>query len=201
VTRIVVVAGGALWLAACAATPQKTAVPATPAPVETPAAQKPPAPEIPVAKLAAKPIVKPAAKPAPTPTPAPATVVAPAPTTIVAPAPVKPPPPARIVRAAPEPAPPPPTRQDVLNLDPAALTALLRTPRLKRQEAPAEVWQYFGTNCVLHVFLYPPTPAGRLSVAHLDATDTAGAKFSTNACLAELAGPRRLATPQSAPSG
>ncbi len=97
--------------------------------------------------------------------------------------------------APPPPPPPPPTTADILGLDAATLVKLLPTPRTKRQEASAEVWQYFASRCVLHVFLYPRQQGGGMGVDHLEATDARGLKFSTDDCLAELAAARRTASP------
>ena len=43
----------------------------------------------------------------------------------------------------------------LMELDGAALVALLGPPGLLREEPPAEVWLYEGVGCALHVFLYP----------------------------------------------
>lgn len=154
-------------LSACAGPQRLTAKRATPAPVETP---------VPQTKPKAKPKPVPMAKPAP-----------PVQTASIAPEPAKPPPP--------PPPPPLPTAADVLKLDPVALADLLAAPQTKRQEASAEVWQYFAPPCVLHVFLYPGQSGGGLRVDHLEATNAKGVKFPTDDCLAVLATARRTAVP------
>ncbi len=53
--------------------------------------------------------------------------------------------------------PTPPLNDDpeqVMGLDDAALEALIGPPGLRRDEPPAQVWQYRGETCVLDVFLY-----------------------------------------------
>jgi hypothetical protein len=62
-------------------------------------------------------------------------------------------------------APPEPTIDDdpaqVIDLNGAALEALLGVPSFSRRETGAQVWQYAGTACILDVYLYddgPDTP-------------------------------------------
>jgi hypothetical protein len=83
--------------------------------------------------------------------------------------------------------PPPITVADILGAGPAKVTGILGEPGLVRRESPAEVWQYAGTGCVLHVFLYDDEPSGTFRVDHLEATDLQGARASTNHCLTGLA--------------
>ncbi len=44
--------------------------------------------------------------------------------------------------------------EQLMGLDSAALEALLGEPGFRRDEPPAQVWQYHGEGCVLDVFLY-----------------------------------------------
>ena len=44
--------------------------------------------------------------------------------------------------------------EQIMGLDSAALEALLGEPEFRRDEPPAQVWQYHGEDCVLDVFLY-----------------------------------------------
>jgi hypothetical protein len=83
---------------------------------------------------------------------------------------------------------PPPKSGDVLGLGPIKVTDLLGEPGLIRREKPAEVWQYAGKDCVLHVFLYDDEPSGTFRVDHLEATDLEGAETSTDICLTGLIG-------------
>ncbi|MBT3701811.1 MAG: hypothetical protein HOG12_09845 [Alphaproteobacteria bacterium] len=83
---------------------------------------------------------------------------------------------------------PPPllTSTDVLGLGPTKVSGLLGDPKMIRREKPAEVWQYAGADCVLHVFLYDDEPSGTFRVDHLEATDLQGSKAPTDTCLAGL---------------
>jgi hypothetical protein len=90
------------------------------------------------------------------------------------------------VTPPPPPPPPLPTTRDVLGLKPVKVSQMLGQPGLIRREKPAEVWQYAGSDCVLHVFLYDDEPSGTFRVDHLEATDLQGAMTSTDSCLAEM---------------
>ncbi len=71
-------------------------------------------------------------------------------------------------------------------LDAGRLTGLLGEPELRRQEPPAEVWQYRTDSCVLDVFLY--TEGGRLHVVHSEARPrTATGSVDAGRCLGALA--------------
>ncbi len=82
-----------------------------------------------------------------------------------APWPVSPPPPSpsgaswrKVARQTPA----PPLNDDpeqVMGLDDEALEALIGPPGLRRDEHPAQVWQYRGESCVLDLFLYPDDEA------------------------------------------
>src|SRR3546814_10301949 len=70
----------------------------------------------------------------------------------------------------------PPVKDDpaqLLGLDRDGVSALLGTPDLIRREAPAEIWQYVGGNCVFDVVLYER--GASYAVSYLEARDaTAG---------------------------
>ena len=82
-----------------------------------------------------------------------------------APWPASPPPPSpsgpswrKLARQTPA----PPLNDDpdqVMGLDDEALEALIGPPGLRRDEHPAQVWQYRGESCVLDLFLYPDDEA------------------------------------------
>lgn len=57
---------------------------------------------------------------------------------------------------------------ELVGLDEATLVLLLGQPRLKRREPPAEVWQYAGKACTLHLFLYRGAGEG-YRVLHVEA--------------------------------
>jgi hypothetical protein len=184
-TRVMFTLGLMVGVAACAAPPKKsvmgnyvpltsTATPAATEPVAKPEPAKTTAPVTPLPAKAVptrsvqvksvevkpEPVIQIARKPA-------AEIQKPKPTPI---------------------APPPPllTSNDVLGLGPTKVTGLLGEPKMVRREKPAEVWQYAGADCVLHVFLYDDEPSGTFRVDHLEATDLQGGKAPTDTCLAGL---------------
>ncbi|GLQ05260.1 hypothetical protein [Sneathiella chinensis] len=59
----------------------------------------------------------------------------------------------------------------------ADIVTLLGEPRLKRQDAPAEIWQYLTSECALHLIFYPKGgskaggKAGSLVVQHISVND------------------------------
>jgi hypothetical protein len=50
---------------------------------------------------------------------------------------------------------------ELVGLNPAQVTELLGNPGLVRRDAPAQIWQYRGPDCVLDLYLYPPAAAGK----------------------------------------
>lgn len=67
----------------------------------------------------------------------------------------------------------------------ANLSELLGLPPVVRREKPAEIWQYFGSNCVFDIFLYEEQGAYR--VIHAEARDHRDAyKTESRACLNQL---------------
>lgn len=96
-----------------------------------------------------------------------------------------------------EPPPEPPKLEDLRGLNAGQLTQLLGKPTLRRDEATAQMWQYRGESCVLHLFLYPASgTTGEVRVNHVEArprqTGAAAATTGPNECLATLVGARRL---------
>jgi hypothetical protein len=57
-------------------------------------------------------------------------------------------------------------------------------PDFVREEPPAVVWQYRGTDCVLDLFFY--RDGGELRVAYAEARDRALARVSQSDCYADL---------------
>ncbi len=52
-------------------------------------------------------------------------------------------------------------------------------PNLKREDSPAEVWQYLTRECALHLFFYPAKSSeGRLVVRHIAINGRSVASFS-----------------------
>lgn len=72
-----------------------------------------------------------------------------------------------------------------------ALGELLGPPLFKRHDAPAEVWQYGGADCLLDVFLYRDENAGDLTVAHSEARTRDGTGMERRNCLTSLIKKRR----------
>jgi hypothetical protein len=96
-----------------------------------------------------------------------------------------------------EPPPEPPKLEELRGLDAAQLMQLLGKPTLLRDEATAQMWQYRGEACVLHLFLYPgPGATGEKRVQYVEArprqTGAPAATSGPNECLATLVGARRL---------
>ena len=72
----------------------------------------------------------------------------------------------------------------LLGLDRSSLSTLLGRPKVVRRERPAEIWQYFGANCVFDVFLYED--GGAYRVVHSEARDAAAMRTEARACLGQL---------------
>lgn len=58
-------------------------------------------------------------------------------------------------------------------------------PRWVRREAPAEVWQYAGKNCVLDLYLYQ-VEGGGMSVSFVEARDGAAIATEPESCFSTL---------------
>ena len=57
----------------------------------------------------------------------------------------------------------PPDVKDLTGLRPADIVSILGQPDLKRDEPPAELWQYRAADCVLNLFFYNNAGGFRLS--------------------------------------
>ena len=55
-----------------------------------------------------------------------------------------------------------------MDLEGAALEALLGEPGFRREELNAQVWQYLGEGCVLDVYLYADDATAPYRVAHYE---------------------------------
>ena len=60
-----------------------------------------------------------------------------------------------------------PEIKDLAGLQPADVVAILGPPDLRRDEPPAELWQYRAADCVLNLFFY--REAGSYRLAHAEA--------------------------------
>ena len=65
----------------------------------------------------------------------------------------------------------PPTLARLKGLSAAELRAGFGEPTLLRRDGPAQLWQYAGSGCVLHVFLYEDHGAFRVSYAEVRIDD------------------------------
>ncbi|MFN4281869.1 MAG: hypothetical protein ACK4NA_04420 [Alphaproteobacteria bacterium] len=93
--------------------------------------------------------------------------------------------------------PEPPKLEELRGLNAGELTQLLGKPTLLRAEATAQMWQYRGESCVLHLFLYPAGgAAGEARVSYVEArprqTGAPAVTAGPSECLATLVGTRRL---------
>ena len=61
----------------------------------------------------------------------------------------------------------PPAIQDLAGLKPDEILSILGKPDLKRDEPPAELWQYRAADCVLNLFFYDD--AGGYRIEHAEA--------------------------------
>jgi hypothetical protein len=102
--------------------------------------------------------------------------------------------------AARAPAVPAPREEQRREADPRALIGLtgpqiaemLGRPGFVRRDAPAEIWQYRGSDCVLDVFLYADGSSAR--VQHVELRPRQPARPTTPACFAGMLGPTRPAS-------
>jgi len=77
----------------------------------------------------------------------------------------------------------------IMGLDRGALRKLLGEPRLIRHDAPAEVWQYQTTSCVLDLVLYKQ--ANKSRVVYAEARTPAADPTPTDNCLSDVAATRK----------
>ena len=70
----------------------------------------------------------------------------------------------------------------LIGLSVGQASELLGRPALVRAEPPAEIWQYAGAECVLHLFLYESEMSGALAVTYYEMRGLDG--ISPQACLA-----------------
>jgi hypothetical protein len=85
---------------------------------------------------------------------------------------------------APPAPPPPPGLAQLINIDAAAVTAMLGPASLDRSEGPARALQFVRPPCVLDVYLYPPTPGAPPRVRTAAARKPDGSRIDPGACLA-----------------
>jgi hypothetical protein len=69
------------------------------------------------------------------------------------------------------------------------LSNTLGKPKQVRKDAPAEVWQYSGADCVVDFYLYDSDPAGtdgRMEVAYVEARDLRAEAAASERCVKSL---------------
>ena len=69
------------------------------------------------------------------------------------------------------------------------LSNTLGKPKQVRKDAPAEVWQYSGADCVVDFYLYDSDPAGtdgRMEVAYVEARDLRAESAASERCVKSL---------------
>ena len=64
------------------------------------------------------------------------------------------------------------------------LSSVLGKPRQVRKDAPAEIWQYSGADCVVDFYLYDAD--GRMEVAFVEARDVRAEAAPTERCVKSL---------------
>lgn len=85
-------------------------------------------------------------------------------------------------------------RDAFIGLGDDELAGALGQPKQVRRDAPAEVWQYSGADCVVDFYLYDS--GGRLEVAFVEARDLRAADAASERCVKSL-----LQSVSAAPSG
>lgn len=68
----------------------------------------------------------------------------------------------------------------------AQVMALLGAPRFKRQDNPAEIWQYQGPGCFLDIFLYREKGGDTYRVRHFETRGGLEKSVSETDCFAGL---------------
>ena len=66
------------------------------------------------------------------------------------------------------------------------VTSLLGAPGFKRQDDPAEIWQYRAENCIMDLYLYESLENVGRSVAHYEMRFQAGKKMTEQTCFVSV---------------
>ena len=85
-------------------------------------------------------------------------------------------------------APPPLKPERIMGLTRTELLDLLGKPDFLRRDAPAEIWQYRGKECILDVFLYDSGDHYR--VLHFEVRERTAKSVSTGRCFTAAGGPQ-----------
>lgn len=79
-----------------------------------------------------------------------------------------------------------PDVESLLGLDFAAVRELLGQPALEEIQAPATVWAYNGSGCVLHIFFYPHVDGGQYRALTYDVKSAEETPDKSQRCFDEL---------------
>jgi hypothetical protein len=79
-----------------------------------------------------------------------------------------------------------PTLHDLIGLDRDQITALFGTPHFRRQDKPADLWQYRNKKCALDLFLYRIRDGVLYKVTHAEVRTLNGAKVTKTTCFKKL---------------
>jgi hypothetical protein len=74
----------------------------------------------------------------------------------------------------------------LVGLQGSDLALLLGPPSLIRRDPPAEVWQYAGPGCALHVFFYLGPDAGDYRVVHVESVYRRESRPESDDCLTRI---------------
>ena len=74
----------------------------------------------------------------------------------------------------------------LVGLQGSDLALFLGPPSLVRRDPPAEVWQYAGPGCALHVFFYLGPDAGDYRVVHVESVYRGESRPEGDDCLARI---------------
>lgn len=78
--------------------------------------------------------------------------------------------------------------ETLMGLSPNEVSAMMGQPELRRQEQPAEIWQYRTGTCVFDVFFYDQ--GGRQQVTHYEARHRQQGTVSAPGCLGQIVASR-----------
>ena len=76
--------------------------------------------------------------------------------------------------------------EGLVGLDFDATEALLGTPALDEVQAPARIWAYTGSGCVLNIFFYPHVDGGSYRALTYEVKGESDTADFKNRCFAEL---------------
>ncbi len=84
-----------------------------------------------------------------------------------------------------------PRPKQIVGLERGQVTAFLGQPDFIRKDAPAEIWQYRGSVCILDFFLYEEKKGDTYKVAHFEVRGRSEASVTRQECFQSLLKDRR----------